>query len=97
MSEQHNILWLKCKASAGQFQKELAISGLDRSDNGFSLFVDSDNVRGSGENAHLRVVGLASEGELVLVRLPGRTFENGQTITVRSSQLEEEPVLHEQC
>lgn len=94
MGEQENTLWLKCRASAGQFQKELAVSGQDRAGNGFSMFVDRDLVVGESEHALLKVIGLASEGELVLVRLPGRTFENGQTITVRRSQLEQEPVLH---
>ena len=31
------------------------------------------------------------EGALMLVRLPGQTFENGQTVTVRDSEIEIRP------
>ena len=39
----------------------------------------------------LSVEVLDREDALLLVRLPGQTFENGQTVTVRDSQVDVRP------
>ena len=95
-------LWLRCQASLGQFEDEFAISGNDHSGETFSFFTHREFVQAEespGEqqsvNAVLRVTELANEGELVLIRLPGQTLANGQTLTVRRSELENAPAWQE--
>ena len=85
---------LKCQISSGLFSGEVAVRGTDANNNEFSLFVSDDFVEYSlpiGENSvdgWICIDVLAREGALLLVRLPAQTFENGQTITVRDSQVE---------
>jgi hypothetical protein len=89
---------LRCQVSRGLFSGEVAIRGTTADGTEFSLFVSDDFVEfdapvgDSGPvDGWLRVEVLVREGPLVLVRLPGQTFENGQTVTVRDCQLELRP------
>ena len=96
------LSWLRCEATLGQFADELVISGKDHSGEEFSLFAHRDFVQteqaphdGGSVPALLRVTELAKDGGLVLVRLPGQTLANGQTITVRGEELEDAPAWQE--
>jgi hypothetical protein len=88
---------LRCRISPGQFSGELAVSAQDFKDVKFSLFVDSAHVEhecpeiGDGVECDGRLIVdiLEQKQGLALIRLPGRTFGNGSTVTVRTSQLEE--------
>lgn len=87
-------MFLKCIVSVGQFSNEVAIRGEDHAGVAFSFFVEKRLVdykdepqRGRDVNGLLHVEALEQKGDLVLIRLPGRTFENGSTITAKSSQL----------
>ena len=88
--------WLRCEVSAGQFPTEAAIKGKDHSGEVFSLFVPLTHVRpseGLGDEwigGKVQVEILDSRGGLSLVELPGQTFTNGRTITVREDQLDKE-------
>jgi hypothetical protein len=88
-------LWLRCIASKGQFSSELAISIKDFRGEEFSLFAERESVEPEGDPdirpvpALLRVRLLDQEGELVLIRLPAETFNNGYTVTVKQDQLAE--------
>src|SRR5690606_23693400 len=85
---------LSCTASVGQFHDEFAIKGTDFNGEAFSLFLNDEflsnatEVRaGNTDRGLVRVEVLDQKGELVLIRLPGRTFGNGSTVTVRASDL----------
>ncbi len=86
---------LRCQVSPGMFSGEVAVRGRAADGTEFSLFVSDDCVEhdqaipadGSVEG-WLCVDMLAREGPLLLVRLPGQTFENGQTVTVRDTEVE---------
>lgn len=86
--------WLQCEVSAGQFSTEAAIRGRDYSGEEFSLFVPARCVRpetGLGDDwisGKVLVEVLQSRDGLSLVELPGQTFNNGRTITVRDDQIE---------
>ncbi len=89
---------LRCQVSPGMFSEEVAVRGVAADGAEFSLFVSDECVEfdapiGNRESVAgwLRVEVLAREGDLVLVRLPGQAFENGQTVTVRDCQLERRP------
>ena len=89
---------LQCEVSPGLFSGEVAVRGRAADDAEFSLFIPDDFVEfeamvvDAGPVAGwICVEVLATEGSLLLVRLPGQTFENGQTITVRDSQVEKRP------
>lgn len=89
---------LRCQVSPGMFSGERAVRGSSAHGDEFSLFVPEELVEcrepvveGGVIDGWLQVAVLAREGNLVLVRLPGQTFENGQTVTVRDSQLEFRP------
>lgn len=90
-------IWLRCRASRGQFRDECAVSGRDYSGEEFSLFVASPRVfplaaLGESEtDAFVEVDVIDREGDFVLVRLPDQTFGNGRTITVCNSELERSP------
>lgn len=90
--------FLRCRVSSGMFSNEVTIRGAAADGTEFSLFVEEEFVEcgqpvgeGALTTGWLAVEELAREGNLVLVRLPGQTFENGQTVTVRDSQLEYRP------
>lgn len=88
--------WLRCMVSQGQFSEEYAVSARDHRESEFSLFVDAQFVEleceviaeGGECEGRVQVIILAQQQGLTLVQLPGRTFENGSTVTVKSEQLE---------
>jgi hypothetical protein len=88
--------WLICKVSPGQFSEEYAINAMDHNGAEFSLFVSKSNVEhccgeieeGDECEGRIRVTVLKEEHPLALIRLPGRTFANGSTVTVKSDRLE---------
>ncbi|MGI8980057.1 MAG: hypothetical protein ACR2FY_12610 [Pirellulaceae bacterium] len=94
----NRMKWLMCNVSRGQFSDEFAVRGADYEGEEFSLFVRpkflaltqppsaDDEVSG-----FLCVIELERRDGLCLIRLPGQTFENGSTITVRDEQLEASP------
>jgi hypothetical protein len=88
--------WLSCTVSAGQFRDEFAVSGVTYDGREFSLFTSQRFLRferapeGRSEvPAHVLVHVVDARGGLYLVKLPGQTFDNGSTITVRDAQLED--------
>jgi hypothetical protein len=86
--------WLEASVSPGQFPGEYAVSGRQHDGRTFSLFAPADKVRearpGEGQSRVLVEI-IDRKGDLYLVRLPAQTFENGQHVTVRASQLEHTP------
>jgi len=87
--------FLRCKVSPGMFSGEVAVRGQTAAGVEFSLFVPDHLVEYDGiilarnsTDGWLCVEELAREGGLILVRLPGQTFENGQTVTVRETEIE---------
>ncbi len=87
--------WLPCSVSPGQFPNEYAISGAQYNGKPFSLFAPQETVRLTADagDGFLQVDILDRKGDLVLVRLPAQTFENGQYITVQAVQLRSAPQL----
>jgi hypothetical protein len=90
--------WLRCEASPGQFPGELAITGYTSNGTVFSLFMPETRVicdrapaEGNTVPAWLRVGIVSQEKEIFSVRLPRQTLENGQFVTVRADQLQQEP------
>jgi len=90
--------WLTCFASPGQFSDEYAIRGENYQGHEFSLFIPQRFVhcgrrpeRDQEESALLQTIVLEQHGTLCLIRLPGQTFDNGSTITVRLDQLVDAP------
>ena len=86
---------LRCYVSPGMFSGEAAVRGKTAGGSKFSLFVSEafvePNLSAAGDQTvegWVRVEVIAREGALILVRLPGQTFENGQTVTVRDDQVE---------
>ena len=86
---------LRCQVSPGMFSGEVAVRSRAADGTEFSLFVSDDfgecdrAIPADGSvDGWLCVEVLASEGPLVLVRLPDQTFENGQTLTVRDTEVE---------
>lgn len=92
--------WLDCEVCAGLFPTEAAVRGKDFSGGEFSLFVPLQCVRpdtGLGDQwirGKVEVEILDSRNGHFLVELPGQTFNNGRTITVRNDQLEEDHCAH---
>ncbi|MCA9156367.1 MAG: hypothetical protein KDA38_16355 [Planctomycetales bacterium] len=96
-----NLRWMRCKASNGQFENEVAVSGTEHDGEPFSMFADRKFVESScllsdeeQVEALLQVEEIAREGQLVMVRLPGQTLANGHTITVDADSFAS-PVCHE--
>jgi hypothetical protein len=87
---------LPCSVSPGQFPSEYAVAGVQYNGKPFSLFAPRESVfppsSGEGEGL-LQVEVIDRRGDLVLVRLPAQTFENGQFITVHAKDLRE-PAPH---
>ncbi len=86
--------WLSCTISPGQFTGEYAVRGKLFDDTGFSLFAERDVLQfgkePSSENpveGWIRIKIGPKKGDLLLVTLPRPTFENGQTITVKTDQV----------
>jgi len=89
---------LQCQVSPGLFNGEVAVRGETADGTGFSLFVSDDFVEydspvdaASPVDGWLYAEVLDRKADLLLVQLPGQTFENGRTITVRDSQIEHRP------
>ena len=86
-------IYLRCKINPGQFSDEFAVHGESHNREAFSLFVSEGDVdseqsdQGAERDGWVRVEILAKDKDLVLVRLPGQTFENGATVTVCESEL----------
>jgi hypothetical protein len=83
-------MWLNCSISPGQFPSEYAISGVQHNGKPFSLFAPLDRVfvsEADENDGAIQVELLDRKGDLALVRLPAETFENGQHVTVRWSEL----------
>jgi hypothetical protein len=86
--------WLSCSVSPGQFPGEYAVAGVQHNGKPFSLFAPQEAVSAppSGEGTGLMHVEVVDRrGDLVLVRLPAQTFENGQYITVNAKALQPTP------
>jgi hypothetical protein len=89
-------MWLDCRISPGQFTGEFAVRGEMFNAKEFSLFApkkdlkffDEEPVKGGNSvQGSIRVTKLQERDDLVMVELPQPTFENGQTITVKASQV----------
>ena len=86
--------WLGCTISPGQFTGEYAVRGNLFNGKGFSLFAEKEDLSFTKEpvldnpvQGWIRIVLGPPKGDLLLVTLPRPTFENGQTITVKTNQL----------
>jgi len=83
--------WLKCYVSPGMFPDEFAVGGQQYNGKPFSLFAPASTVRppelDRGEGS-VQVEIWERKGNLVLVRLPQQTLENGYYVTVNSEQLQ---------
>jgi hypothetical protein len=86
---------LRCQVGPGMFSGEVAVRSRTADGTEFSLFVSDDFVEydetlpaDGSVDGWLCVEVLAREGASLLVRLPGQTFDNGQTATVRDSEVE---------
>jgi hypothetical protein len=86
--------WLPCSVSPGQFPSEYAVAGVQHNGKPFSLFAPRAMVLAppSEEGQGLvRVEVVGRRDDLVLVRLPAETFENGQYVTVTAGELQAGP------
>jgi hypothetical protein len=86
---------LRCQVSRGLFSGEVAIRGKCADGTDFSLFVPDEYVDCKSQDIGDRMVDgwvvvdvLQTKGPLLLLRLPGESFENGRTILVEDSQIE---------
>jgi hypothetical protein len=89
--------WLDCLASSGQFTGEYAVKVCAQDGHWVSLFAPAEAVELLGEISHnqsvaarLGVQVIDQRGGLVLVRLPQRTMENGQHLTVSAEAIHQE-------
>lgn len=85
---------LSCKITPGQFSGEFAVQGKLFDDTEFSLFALEEDLdfqgpppAGGSTDGWIRVAPLTQDGDLLLVALPQPTLENGQAITVKTTQL----------
>ena len=88
--------WLKCTISPGQFTGEYAVRGNLFDGTEFSMFAEKEDLNFQSEPTEdnpvvglIRIVPGPQKDDLLLVRLPQPTFENGQTISVKVSQIKE--------
>jgi len=86
--------WLDCTISPGQFTGEFAVQGEMFDNTVFSLFAPEEDLQFSEEptwdkpvKGLIRIVLGPQKDDLVLVALPRPSFENGQEITVKRSQV----------
>lgn len=86
--------WLDCTISSGQFTGEYAVQGKLFDETGFSLFAEENDLKfderpteNRSVKGCIRIMVGRQEDNLVLVTLPQPSFENGQTITVKTSQV----------
>ncbi len=89
--------WLGCKVSPGMFDHEMGVDGRQFDGSVFSLFAPKEAVDHGDQPLHgatqgwVRVQVLQRQGDLVLVELPGQTFQNGAFITVKADHLVTRP------
>lgn len=88
--------FLRCRITPGQFTGEYAVEVQSHDGTGYSLFAFEEDLEcrtfptgDSHADALIRVDVLESQRSLRLVRLPQRTIENGDTLTVRADQLQQ--------
>jgi len=86
--------WLKCMIFPGQFTGEYAVQGKLFDGTGFSLFAEKEDLEFTREptfdkavEGWIRIELGPQKDDLLLVTLPQPSFENGQTITVRTKQV----------
>src|SRR5438309_2067463 len=89
---------LRCRISAGQFSSEYAVVVRSHDGREFSLFAQTGDVTYSEQptadrevDGWIKVELLQQDKNLVLVRLPQTTLENGQFLSVRADQLDRLP------
>jgi len=89
-------IWLDCTISPGQFTGEYAVRGNLFDGTEFSMFAEKEDLNFQSEPTEdnpvvglIRIVPGPQKDDLLLVRLPQPTFENGQTITVKANQIRE--------
>jgi hypothetical protein len=87
--------WLRCLVSPGMFDNEIGVDGRQFDGSVFSFFGPDDAVEPEQELTReksvpgwVRVEILDRKGDLVLVKLPRQTFQNGAYITVTADQLQ---------
>jgi translation initiation factor IF-1 len=92
--------WLLCTVTPGQFSSEYAISSVQSNNKEFSLFANRGDVQCESDptlqepvEGLLRVQVWEQRGDAVLVRLPQPSFESGQVVTVKASQLKPAKVV----
>jgi len=87
--------YLRCQVKKGLFSDEVAVRGEAHNKTEFSAFIPEEfietpaRITNTWLDGWIRVEVLDRRGGLLLVRLPGQTFENGPVITVGSEQLRE--------
>lgn len=88
-----SMAWLICELTKGQFDTEVSVRLCDYNGEQTSLFVPNYYAKHDGPlgdewtTGKLRVEILDSRDGFSLVYLPGKTFNNGQAITVSDQQL----------
>jgi hypothetical protein len=91
--------WLRCGVSPGMFDNEAGVDGRQFDGSVFSFFAPADTVdhgdqeltRGECIPGWVRVEIISRKDNLVLVKLPRQTFQNGAFITVTGDHLETRP------
>jgi hypothetical protein len=85
--------WLYCDIAPGQFPDEYAVAGEQHDGRPFSLFAPKELVRPlDHDHGRLRVKVFGRQSDLILIRLPRHSLENGQFVTVRADRLEPNPL-----
>ena len=86
--------WLHCTISPGQFSGEYAIRSSMFDGTEFSLFASKEDLKYIKEptdiksvEGSIRIIPLQEQDDLIMVRLPRPTFENGQSVTVKKEQV----------
>jgi hypothetical protein len=96
--------WLRCLVSPGMFDNEIGVDGRQFDGSVFSFFGPDDAVEPEQEltseksvPGRVRVEIMSRKGNLVVVKLPRQTFQNGAFITVTADQLETRVARQEVC
>lgn len=95
-------VWLRCALYPGQFTSELAVVVKTYNGKTFSLFAQKVDLRydrppseEEPADGWIKVRVVQQEGELLLVRLPQTTLENGPYLTVTAGQLNRVPEVQQ--
>ena len=91
--------WLRCDLSPGMFDGEIGVQGQQFDGSAYGLFAPTDHVdcgghtlaRGACVPGLVRVDIIDRKDNLVLVKLPRQTLQDGAYITVTADQLETRP------